>query len=852
MDKSRALLPVASFFILLFGSTLAAQPHLKCMKLAITNPTDQNRRAEDIVVSVAELRKFAPDFYAGSQIVTATDASTVSEDATVLHATELPSQVDDLDGDFKADELAFQIDLKPQQTRIVTITWGPPDRIFRLRGDYQPQTNAIFTKKIDGMGWESKRDAFRLYFDQRNAIDLYGKPRPTLQLDRYATPGYVYHNYSPDGRDIYLVADALGIGAPAAWVNGAAQHISDVTNRSWRIISTGPVRAIVEFTYEGWKVGGRSINVKVRATQWAGERGFTQTLTSQNAADLVFATGLTQQQGIPELRSADGEDPAWLAMWGEQAVEGGNKAVSPIMRGTNLGLAVIMAPGTSASSNKDAKDYLYTFPLKNGSASWYSLAAWDQEGTNDPIPVPGAREPREYVARVAGIDNITSKDELISYVKEMAARMKAPAGVKLLSTAAEVQSAPPDTLHPIGTRSYKEAIDLVHKEIDRTAAKWEPIITAAQPGSVNAQAGAGFFTDGSNQTGEWQSQKGFFWTGGFWTGELWKMYALTHDEKYRRWAELWTSRMTGGENDQNHDTGFLYFYSSVAGYEQTHDAKLRESAIRAADHLLSMYNPVTQLIPAWEKNGDDSIIDTMMNLQLLWWASRDTGDAKYRDAALKHALRSAEWFVRNDGSVIQSVHYNPGDNRQDFRLHGGAPRGDEAFSFPNNAKPGERVFYHTHQGFSWETSWSRGTAWALYGFATAYRETHDPRLLEAAQKIADFVTVNLPDDYVPWYDFHDEGVIYRNRDSSAAAIAANGFLQLSRLVRDPQKAQAYRSEAERITHSLIDRYLTPTFEGDGSPPGILRHGSGTRPADGMLIYGQYYLLETLMALEKGQ
>src|SRR3954452_8675318 len=445
------------------------------MKVAITNPTDQNRPAQDIVLSVPDLRKIAPDFYAGSQIVTATDASTAAEDAAVLHASELPSQIDDLDGDHKPDELAFQIDLKPHQTRIVTITWGAPDRIFRLRGDYEPQTNAIFTKKIDGMGWESKRDSFRLYFDKRNAIDLYGKPRPSLQLDRYATPGYIYHNYSPDGRDIYLVADALGIGAPGAWVNGVAEHISEVDNRSWRIISTGPVRAIVEFTYQGWKVAGKSVNLQVRATQWAGERGFMQTASSSDAGDLILATGLTQQQGISELHSAANEDPAWLAMWGEQSVEGGNKATSPILHGTNLGLAVIMAPGTGASPNKDSKDYLFTFPLKNGSATWCSLAAWDQEGTNDPIPVVGAREPREYVARVAGIDNVTTQDGLIANIKDIAARMKSPATVKVLSTVAEVQSAPPDTLHPSGSRTYKQAIDLLQKEIDRTAAKWEPI-----------------------------------------------------------------------------------------------------------------------------------------------------------------------------------------------------------------------------------------------------------------------------------------------------------------------------------------------------------------------------------------
>jgi len=838
---------ISLFLIFLLTAHIAwGEPHLKCIKIAITNPTDQNRPAADIVLSIADLKRIAPDFYAGSQIVTATDASTVEEDAAVLHTSELPSQVDGIETDLKPDELAFQIDLKPHQTRIVTITWGPPDRIFRLRGEYEQQTNALFTKKIDGMGWESKRDSFRLYFDKRNAIDLYGKPRPTLQLQRYATPGYVYHNYSPDGRDIYLVADALGIGAPAAWVNGTAEHVAEVENRSWRIISAGPVRSIVEFTYQGWKIAGKSVNLRVRAAQWAGERGFTQTLTSADTGDLVFATGLTQQQNIPALRSGSGDNPAWLAMWGEQAVEGGNKAVSPILRGTNLGLAVIMSPGTAVSPNQDGKDYLLTFPLKNGSASWYSLAAWDQESTNDPVPTIGAKEPRDYVARVTDLGNITSQDQLLGYIKDVAGRMKSPAMVKILSTAAEVQSAPPDTLHPSGSRTYKQAIDLLQKEIDRTAAKWEPIVSTSQ--TIATHAGQGFFTDGNHQTGEWKQQEGFFWTGGFWVGELWKMYGRTHEEKYRRWAELWSAKMIGQESQQNHDTGFLYFYSSVAGSELTHDPKLRDSALRGADHLMRMFNPVTQLIPAWSQNGDDSIIDTMMNLQLLFWASRETGDSKYRDVGWKHALRTADWFVRSDGSVIQSVHYNPGDNRQEFHLHGGSPT-NELLVFPNTAPPGERVFYHTHQGFSWETSWSRGAAWAIYGFGTAYRETHDTRLLATAQNVADYVLGELPEDGVPWYDLYDEGVIYRNRDSSAAAVTADGLLQLAALTQDAQKAQTYRTQAERITHSLIDRYLTPAFSRDSSPSGVLRHGCGIRPADGMLIYGQYYLLETLMNLD---
>jgi unsaturated chondroitin disaccharide hydrolase len=828
-------------------TVVRAEPHLKSIKVAITNPTDENRPAENIVLSISELKKIAPDFYAGSQIVTASDASTVAEDATVLHATELPSQVDDLDGDSVPDELAFQISLKPHQTRIVTVTWGAVDRIFRLRGDYEKQTNAVFTKKIDGVGWESKRNAFRLYFDKRNAIDLFGKARPSLQLERYATPGYIYHNYSPDGRDIYLVADALGVGAPAAWVDGTAVHVADVDDRTYRIVSTGPVRAIVELGYKGWRVAGKSIDLQVRITQWAGERGFLQTLHSSNAGDLVFAAGLTEQQGIPELRSSPAEDPAWLAMWGEQALEGGNSAVSPILRGSKLGLAIVMAPASGAAANKDNKNYLFTFPLKNGSASWYSLAAWDQEGTNEQLPVDGARELRYYVTRAADVDRVTTQEELVSYVKQVAGQLSAPAIIKILSTMAETQGAPPDSRQPVGSRTYKQAIDLMRNEIDRTAEKWEPVISAAPAASISNNTGEGFFTDGDNQTGEWKSQKGFFWTGGFWPGELWQMYGRTHDTKYRRWAELWTSTLLGKEFDQNHDTGFLYYYSSVLGFQLTRDRRLRNSAIHGADHLAQMFNPLTQLIPAWSENGDDSIIDTMMNLQLLWWAGHETGDSKYRDVALKHALRTADWFVRNDGSVIQSVHYNPGDNRQKFDLSGNSR--NDAFAFPNTAKPGERVFHHTHQGYSSETSWSRGTAWALYGFATAYGETRDPKLLETAHKIANFIVAELPEDSVPWYDFYDEGVIYRNRDTSAAAITAAGLLRLAALTPDARKAQTYRNQAERIVHSLIDRYLTPTYKGDTTPPGVLRHGSGTRPSDGLLIYGQYYLLETLMELE---
>ena len=314
------------------------------------------------------------------------------------------------------------------------------------------------------------------------------------------------------------------------------------------------------------------------------------------------------------------------------------------------------------------------------------------------------------------------------------------------------------------------------------------------------------------------------WTSGFFPGSLWQCYRFTGDEKLLAEARKYTDRLEGIQYYKGtHDLGFMVFCSFGQQMQTLHDRHSEEVIVEAAKSLVSRCDPRIGLIRSWDFGewNYPVIIDNMMNLEMLFWASKHTGDPVYRDVAVRHADITMQNHFRDDASSFHVVSYND-DGTVESR--------------------------GTFQGYSDSSAWARGQAWGLYGYTMCYRETGDAKYLKHAERIAGFIMhhPNTPADRIPYWDYDAPNIPDAPRDASAAAVISSALFELSTMVPEAE-GRKYFDYAETLLMNLSsDAYLA----GKGTNGGfILMHSVGHLPADSEidtpLNYADYYYLEAI-------
>lgn len=315
------------------------------------------------------------------------------------------------------------------------------------------------------------------------------------------------------------------------------------------------------------------------------------------------------------------------------------------------------------------------------------------------------------------------------------------------------------------------------------------------------------------------------WCDGFLPGMMWIFFRhVAPDKPEAKWwmeqAIRYTRPLENRKDDRDvHDHGFIFFSTYHRWYQITREAALKEVVLQAARTLAQRYNEKGQYLRSFV--ADDSIfIDIMMNVGLIFYAARELNDKRLRDIAVRHCLTTRRCLVRGDGSVAHEGIFDP--------------------------ETGEFLRQTTQQGFRGDSCWSRGLAWALYGFAVSNEYSRDPRFLKSAEDCADYYITHTPADGIPYWDYNAPPEDRALLDTSAAAIAAAGLFRLCRLVPDPLKGHFYWSTAVRVLRTLCAQYLAdkdPKWE--GVLKGGVYHVHKGLGVDESVIWGDYFFAEAL-------
>jgi unsaturated chondroitin disaccharide hydrolase len=319
------------------------------------------------------------------------------------------------------------------------------------------------------------------------------------------------------------------------------------------------------------------------------------------------------------------------------------------------------------------------------------------------------------------------------------------------------------------------------------------------------------------------------WTSGFFPGYLWLLYQASGEARWKAAAQEYTARIEPEKNDRtSHDVGFKIYCSFGTGYRLTQDPAYQAVIVQAARSLSTRFNPNVGTLRSWDHHraewGYPVIIDNMMNLELLFAATRFSGDSSFYKIAVSHANTTLKNHFRPDYSSYHVVDYDSATGRVVKRT--------------------------THQGFANESAWARGQAWALYGFTMCYRETKNPAYLAQAEHVAAFILnhPNLPKDLIPYWDFNAPDLPNAPRDASAGAIIASGLLELSTF---SANGPLYRRQADKMLDNLAKSYVA---QPGGSHGFLLLHSTGSKPAnsevDVPLNYADYYFMEGLLRRQR--
>ena len=320
------------------------------------------------------------------------------------------------------------------------------------------------------------------------------------------------------------------------------------------------------------------------------------------------------------------------------------------------------------------------------------------------------------------------------------------------------------------------------------------------------------------------------WTSGFFPGELWFLYEYTQNNFWKKKAQQHTDILEKEKmNGSTHDMGFKVYCSFGNGYRLTQDEHYKEVLLQSARTLATRFKPAAGIIRSWDHSTAKwvcpVIIDNMMNLELLFWATKESKDSTFYRIAVDHARTTMKHHFRPDFSSYHVIDYD--------------------------TITGQVLKKNTHQGFADESAWSRGQAWALYGYTMCYRETRLPEFLEQAQNIEKYLFThpNMPEDLIPYWDFDAPGIPDEPRDVSAATVIASALYELS--LYDPEKGERYRSNADKIIENLTKHYRAMLKKDNGF---LLLHSTGTKPTntevDVPIVYADYYFIEALMRKNK--